>query len=107
MIGLNLLVLETDPLNWFLRDADGNVRAALICWGVAIGAFIVLQAPRQVVVACLLAATVTVGFAALVIEAVPVQAVASATRPSAVQANAILPRSAPNRPKSDTRSTSP
>jgi len=93
-----------DPLNWILRDADGNVRAALICWGVAIGAFIVLRAPRQVVLACLFAATVTSGFAALVIEVVPTQAVASAVKPSGGRADAILPRSAPNRGKPDTQS---
>ena len=100
MVGLNPLLLEMDPLNWLLRDADGNVRAALICWGLAIGAFIVLRAPRQVVLACLFAATMTVGFAALVIEVVPVQAIASA-RPSTAPANAILPRSAPNKVKAD------
>ncbi len=105
MIGLNPLLLGVDPLNWLLRNADGNVRAALICWGVAIGAFIILRAPREVVLACLFAATVTVGLAALVMENVPAQAVASAIGPSTVPA--ILSRSAPDGIKSGAWPTSP
>ena len=107
MVALNPLLLELDPLNWLLRDADGNVRAAMICWGVAIGAFIVLRAPRQLVLACLFAATVTVGFAARVIEAVPIQAVASAATPSSTPARMILPRSAPNRTETDDQTAWP
>jgi len=99
MVALNPLLLELDPLNWLLRDADGNVRAAMVCWGLAIGALVTLRPPRQVVLACLFAATVTVDLAALVVEVIPVQAIASAG-PSTVPST-ILPRSAPNRAKPD------
>jgi len=66
MVGIPLFV-DLEPVSSLLRDADGNVRGALICWGVVLGAFIVLRVPRQVLLACLFAATVTVGFAAVVI----------------------------------------
>jgi hypothetical protein len=95
MVGLNPLLLDTEPLNWLLRDADGNVRGALICWGVALGAFIVLRPPRQLVLACLFAATVTVGLAVLVVEAVPVQ-FATASKPSSPPVRAVPSRAAPN-----------
>ncbi len=80
MVGIPLFV-DLEPVSSLLRDADGNVRGALICWGVVLGAFIVLRVPRQVLLACLFAATVTVGFAAVVIEAMPVQAIASPSKP--------------------------
>ncbi len=81
MVALNVLFLDAGTVGELLRDADGNIRAALTCWGIALGAFIVLRVPRQVLLACLLAATLTVGFAALVIDAAPRPAAASVDKP--------------------------
>jgi hypothetical protein len=80
MVGIPLL-LDMEPVSSFLRDADGNVRGALICWGIALGAFVVLRVPRQALLACLFVATVTVGFAAVVVEATPIPAIASPAKP--------------------------
>jgi hypothetical protein len=104
MVGLSpFLLLHTEPVSSLLRSADDNVRGALACWGVALGAFIVLRVPRTIILACLFAATVTVGFAALIIEAVPVQAVAgpSKTQPSPARQRAMPP---PAVERSDDRS---
>lgn len=76
------LFLDNEAVHLLLRDADGNMRAALICWGVAVSAFVVLRAPRQVLLACLFAATVTVGFAALLADVATVQATASTVKSS-------------------------
>lgn len=81
MVAFNVLSLDAGTLGELLRDADGNIRAALACWGIALGAFIVLRVPREVLLACLLAATLTVGFAALVMDAAPRPATASADTP--------------------------
>ena len=80
MIGPNPLLGDMDIVTTLLRDADGNVRGAVTCWAIALCAFIVLRVPRQVLMGCLLAAAVTVGLAAIVIEARPTRAVADATR---------------------------
>ena len=80
MIGPNPLLGDMEIVTTLLRDADGNVRGAVACWAIALCAFIVLRVPRQVLMACLLAATVTVGLAAIVMEARPTRAVADATR---------------------------
>ena len=80
MVGIPLL-LDMEPVSSFLRDADGNIRGALICWGMALGAFVVFRIPRQALLACLFVATVTVGFAAVVVEATPVRPIASSSKP--------------------------
>jgi hypothetical protein len=80
MVGIPLL-LDMEPVSSFLRDADGNIRGALICWGMALGAFVVFRIPRQALLACLFVATVTVGFAAAVVEATPVRAIVSPAKP--------------------------
>lgn len=67
-------------MSHLLHDADGNVRGALICWAIAVSALIVFRVPRQVVLACLVVAAATVGLAALVIDAAPVNAVASPSK---------------------------
>ena len=79
MIGPNPLG-DMEIVTTLLRDADGNVRGAVTCWAIALCAFIVLRVPREVLMACLLAATVTVGLAAIAIEARPTREVADATR---------------------------
>jgi hypothetical protein len=71
---------DSETLSHLLQDADGNVRGALICWAIAVSALIVFRAPRQVVLACLVVAAATVGLAALVIDAAPVNALASSSK---------------------------
>ncbi|NJM91804.1 MAG: hypothetical protein HC861_03335 [Rhodospirillaceae bacterium] len=61
------LLLDSDLATW-LRDADGNVRAAAICWGIVLSAFIILRIPREVLLGCLIAAGTTVGLAATVVD---------------------------------------
>ena len=56
------------------HDADGAIRAALICWCVTIAAFAIFRVPRRIVLACLIIASVVVGFANMLVEAVPVGA---------------------------------
>jgi hypothetical protein len=85
MVGLGPLFTDIEPVTWLLRDADGNVRSALICWGVALSAFTVFRVPPQVVLACLFIGTATVGFASLIADAAPVQAVASSPKPQPPQ----------------------
>jgi hypothetical protein len=60
-----------------LRDGDGNVRAALICWGIVLSAFVVLRIPREVLLGCLIVAGATVGLAATVVDLTPERAAAS------------------------------
>jgi len=87
---------ETYVLSRFLHDPDGNMRAALLCWGIAIGALVVLRVPRQVVLACLVAAFATVGLASVLIEATPVDARATASRPTYSPASyRVIPPRAP------------
>jgi hypothetical protein len=71
-------LLEVDAAVSLLRDSDGNVRAAMICWGIVLSAFIVFRIPREVLLWCLIVAGATVGLAATAIDLVPEQAVASA-----------------------------
>ena len=72
---------HVETISRILHDTDGNVRGAMICWAVVVSALVILRVPRQVVLACLVVASATVGLAALVIEAAPVNAVASASEP--------------------------
>lgn len=76
MVGLSSLFLDSESLSWLWRDVDGNVRAALICWGVTLSAFIVLRIPRAVLLGCLVAGVATVGLAATLVDLVPRQVVA-------------------------------
>jgi hypothetical protein len=69
-------LLDTENLAWLLRDGDGNLRAALTCWGVVLSAFIILRIPREVLLGCLIVAGATVGLAATVIDLTPEHAVA-------------------------------
>ena len=78
LLGLNLTDAET--ASSLLRAGDGNVRAALLCWSMALGAFVILRIPRPVLLACLIAAGVTVGLAVKMAEIVPMEVV---TRPLA------------------------
>ena len=95
MIGLGPLFLETQSLSRFLHDTDGNLRGAFICWAIAISALVVLRVPHQVVLTCLVIATATVGLASLIVEAAPVSARATASKPLDPPASyrAIPPRS--------------
>jgi hypothetical protein len=76
-----------DVTTW-LSDADGNARAAVICWGVALSAFVVLRIPREVLLGCLIVAGATVGLAATVVDIAPEPATAreivTARAPSAL-----------------------
>ena len=80
MIGFTPLLNDTDILSTFLRNADGSTRGALACWAIALCAFVILKVPRQVLLACLFAATLTVGLAAIVVDAAQTQAEASAVK---------------------------
>lgn len=71
-------LLDPDVTTWLLNDADGNARAAVICWGVALSAFVILRIPREVLLGCLIVAGATVGLAATVIDIAPKPATASA-----------------------------
>ena len=77
MVAFSFLFLDPETVNGLLSDAHGEVRAALICWGIVLSAFIVLRVPRKVLLSCLIVATAIVGFAAMIVEIVPVQATAS------------------------------
>jgi hypothetical protein len=77
MVAFSSLFLNPAILNGVLRDAQSDVRAALICWGIVLSAFIVLRVPRKVLLSCLIIAAATVGLAATMVEMVPVQATAS------------------------------
>ena len=70
-------LLDVQTTAWLLRDDDGNVRAALICWGIVLSAFIILRIPREVLLGCLIVAGATVGLAATVMDLTPEQATAS------------------------------
>ena len=71
-------LLDPDVTTWLLNDADGNTRAAVICWGIALSAFVVLRIPREVLLGCLIVAGATVGLAATVVDIAPEPATASA-----------------------------
>jgi hypothetical protein len=96
MVAFSFLFLDPESVNGLLGDAHGDVRAAIICWGIVLSAFIVLRVPRKVLLSCLIIATATVGFAAMMVEMVPGQATASsAPRPQPLPASyrAAAPRS--------------
>jgi hypothetical protein len=86
-------LLDPDLTAW-LNDVDGNVRAAVICWGVALSAFIILRIPREVLLGCLIVAGATVGLATTLADMRPGPATAS---PSAREAVAVRPQAAPVR----------
>lgn len=62
--------ITTAPLLEFLSDTDGELRSAFLCWAVTLSAFIVLRVPRQVLLASVLIAAITVGFTSGLVEAV-------------------------------------
>jgi hypothetical protein len=70
-------LLDPDLTTWLMSDADGNTRAALICWGIALSAFVILRIPREVLLGCLIVAGATVGLAATVVDIAPQPATAS------------------------------
>jgi hypothetical protein len=77
------ILFDPHAATWLLRDGDGNIRAAVICWGIVLSAFIILRIPREVLVGCLIVAGATVGLAATVVDMAPERAIAS-TRASEV-----------------------
>ena len=101
MVAFSFLFLDPETVNGLLSDAHGEVRAALICWGIVLSAFIVLRVPRKVLLSCLIVATAIVGFAAMMVEIVPVQSTASSAsrpqplppRPLPASYRAAMPRS--------------
>lgn len=80
-------LLDPDIATW-LRDADGNARAAVICWGIALGAFAALRVPREVLLGCLIVAGATVGLAATVADVAPGRATAGPSAREIVSARA-------------------
>lgn len=78
MVGFGPLLPEGTGIGELLRDADGHVRGALLCWAVAVASFVILRASRPVLLACLLVAAGSVGLAALILDAAPQRAAASA-----------------------------
>jgi len=93
------LAIDGEIVNWLFRDPDGSVRSALLCWSIALAAFAIFRVPRQVVLACLLIASVTVGFASAVIEAAPARIIVDAAKPAP---SAIAYRSPSLRPLAST-----
>ena len=91
-------LLETENVAWLLRDGDGNLRAALTCWGVVLSAFIILRIPREVLLGCLIVAGVTVGLAATVVDLTPERAAASAgtSEMTAARGQMVSPLRAPS-----------
>jgi hypothetical protein len=71
-------LIEANLVTGLLRDANGDVRAALVCWGMVLSAFVILRIPREVLLGCLIAAGTTVALAVAVVEVTPEKAVASA-----------------------------
>jgi len=71
-------LLDPATATWLLRDSDGNLRAAAICWGMVLSAFVILRIPREVLLSCLIVAGATIGLAAIVVDVMPEQANASA-----------------------------
>jgi hypothetical protein len=98
VFGLGTLFLDGQTVGAFLHDGDGSMRGALVCWAIAVSAFVILQVPRQVVLACLLAGTVIVGFTVLVADTTPDEATASTfeptPQPSPASYRSVPPRSA-------------
>jgi hypothetical protein len=76
-------LLEPDTVTWLLRDSDGHVRAAVICWGIVLSTFIILRIRREVLLGCLIAGAATVGLAAMAVDIAPDQAIASSPAPVA------------------------
>jgi hypothetical protein len=87
MVAFSFLLVDPEAVNGFLRDAHGDLRAALICWGIVLSAFIILRIPRKVLLGCLIVAAATVGLAATMIDVIPIQPSASAPRPQPAPAN--------------------
>ena len=88
-------ILGPDVTTWLLSDADGNARAAVICWGVALSAFVILRIPREVLLGCLIVAGATVGLATTVADMRPGPATASLSAREIVAArtqSAVPPR---------------
>lgn len=64
-------LLDVEAAAWLLRDSDGNLRAALVCWGIVLSALVILRIPREVLLGCLIVAGATVGLAATVVDVTP------------------------------------
>jgi len=62
------MLLDPGTAAWLLHDGNGNIRAALICWGIVLSAFVMLRIPRQVLLGCLIVAGATIGLAATVLD---------------------------------------
>lgn len=71
LLGPDSFAFGAGMISRFFHDADGGIRAALVCWCVAIAAFAIFRVPRRIVLACLIIASVAVGFANMLVEAVP------------------------------------
>ena len=88
-------LLDPDVTTWLLSDADGNARAAVIYWGVALSAFVILRIPREVLLGCLIVAGATVGLAATVVDIAPKPATASAREIVSARTQSTVPLRGP------------
>jgi hypothetical protein len=88
-------LLSPDLVARFLSDADGNARAAVICWGIALSAFVILRIPREVLLGCLIVAGATVGLASSVMEIAPKPATASAREIVSARTQSTVPPRSP------------
>lgn len=82
MVALGPLAVDDDIVTLLFRDPDGSVRSALMCWSIALAALAMLRVPRQVMLACLLIASVTVGLASVMIEAGSARVAVAAAKPT-------------------------
>jgi hypothetical protein len=78
---LNPTALDPDTAASLLRDANGNFRAAMICWGTVLSASVILRIQRRVPLGCLAAGAATVVLVAAVVDMIPEPATASVTEP--------------------------
>ena len=88
-------ILGPDLVARFLSDADGNARAAVICWGIALSAFVILRIPREVLLGCLIVAGATVGLASSLVDIVPKPATASAREVVSARTQSAVPPRGP------------
>ena len=89
------ILFDPHAATWLLRDGDGNIRAALICWGTVLSAFVILRIPREVLLGCFIVAGATVGLAATVVDVLPEQASPLDSKVVAARGRTTLPLRGP------------
>jgi hypothetical protein len=79
---LTAALLDPDTAASLLRDANGSFRAAMVCWGTVLSAFVILRIRRRVLLGCLVAGAATVVLVAAIIDMIPETATASVAESS-------------------------